>query len=221
MSILFDLILLAILGLCAFIGYKLGLIRTLKKFICYIISFTIANKLYVLLAKLFVKMSFLEKLLAGEPFAESMTALDRIQYSFDQIKENIVIFDKPEVVEAAAAIRNHNVAILISSALAFVLTFIIATVLVKLLLMLCNNLIAKIPVVKQANGILGAIFGLLNGFFWTWTILNIVVKFFLSTLAENWPSAFVEGLTNSWIVHFCTTINPVTYLISLINFIFH
>jgi uncharacterized membrane protein required for colicin V production len=50
MSVLLDIILAFILAVCTFIGYKHGLIRTLSKFISYIVAFTLANNFYVVVA---------------------------------------------------------------------------------------------------------------------------------------------------------------------------
>lgn len=221
MSVLFDIILALILAICAFIGYKHGLIRTLSKFISYIVSFTLANKLYFLLAKLIIKLPILNDMLYEDPYAKSMTFLDRLDLSFSQIKENIAVFGDEATINAAKLILDHAIAVMIASAIAFVLTFIIGTLLMKLLLFLLNGLIEKLPVLKQVNGILGGIFGLLNGFFWTWSITNIFVQFLLPTLMEKWPTVFVMEIANSFVVQLCTKINPITYLIALINFIFH
>ena len=221
MSVLFDIILAFILALCCFIGYKQGLIRALSKFISYLISFTLANNLYFLLAKLLIKIPFLSEMLYGEPFAEKMSFLDRMDVSFAEIKENILVFGDAETMATARAILDNAIAVMISSLLAFILTFIIAALLMKLLLFLLSGLISKIPVLKQVNGILGGLFGLLNGFFWTWIVTNTFVRLLLPTLMEKWPSVFVAEIAESVIVQLYTKINPITYLISFINFIFH
>ncbi len=221
MSVILDLILALILTICVFIGYKRGLVHALSKFISYLISFTLANKLYFLLAKMIIRLPFLEGMLAGEPFAESMTFLDRVSYTFDTIKATFTVYGDEATVTAAKAACDHAVAILIASVLAFIASFIIALLLMKLLLLVLDGLIQKIPVIKQINGVLGGLFGLLNGFFWTWFITNAFVRFLLPTLTEKFPSVFVMEIADSLIVQLCTKINPITYLIWLINFIFH
>ncbi len=221
MSLLFDLILVLILTVCAFIGYKHGLVHTLSKFISAMISFTLANKFYVLLAKLFIQIPLLESMAAEKPFAESMTCLDRIASSIEIIKENLTVFGDQATMTEAEAIVDHAVAVLIASCFAFVATFIIAMLLMKLLLVLLDGFVTKIPVLKQINGVLGGIFGLFNGLFWTWLITNAFVSILLPTLSAKFPSLFVQEIADSVIVQLCTKINPVTYIIGLINFIFH
>lgn len=221
MSVLFDIILALILAICVFIGYKRGLVHTLSKFLSYIISFTLANKFYVLLARVFIRLPFLEAMLSEEPFIESMTFLDRFNLCFDEIKENIVIFGNDTVMANAKLIVDNAVSVMIASTMAAILTFVIAVLLLKLVLWLLDGLITKIPVLKQVNGALGGLFGLLNGFFWTWLVTNAFVQFLLPTLMEKFPNVFVTEIADSFIVQLCTKINPITYLIALINFIFH
>ncbi len=221
MSVLFDVILALILAICAFIGYKHGLIKALSKFISYLISFTVANQLYTLLAGLFLKLPFLEAMLSEEPFAEKLTFLDQFTASFDQFKANIGFMGNAAEMEAAGASVDNAVAILIACVAGFILTFILAALLMKLILMLLDGVISKLPVLGQINGILGAVFGLLNGFFWTWLVTNVFVRFLLPTLVENFPNVFVMEIQNSIIVQLCTKINPITYIIWFINFIFH
>ena len=221
MSVLFDIILALILAICVFIGYKRGLVHTLSKFLSYIISFTLANKFYVLLAKVFIRLPFLEAMLSEEPFTESMTFLDRFNLCFEEIKENIVIFGNDTVMANAKLIVDNAVSVMIASTMAAILTFVIAVLLLKLVLWLLDGLITKIPVLKQVNGALGGLFGLLNGFFWTWLVTNAFVQFLLPTLMEKFPNVFVTEIADSFIVQLCTKINPITYLIALINFIFH
>ncbi len=221
MSVILDLILALILAVCAFIGYKRGLVHTFSRFISYLISFTLANKLYFLLAKVIIRLPFLEEMLAEEPFADSMTFLDRIGTAFDTIKETFTVYGDETAAMAAKVTCDHAVAVLIASLLAFIASFIIAALLMKLLLFALDGLIHKIPVIKQINGTLGGLFGLLNGFFWTWFITNAFVRFLLPTLTEKFPSVFVMEIADSLIVQLCTKINPITYLIWFINFIFH
>lgn len=221
MSVLFDIILALILALCVFIGYKRGLVHTLSKFLSYIISFTLANKFYVLLARVLIRLPFLEAMLSEEPFTESMTFLDRFSFCFDEIKENIVILGNDTAMANAKLIVDNAVSVMIASAMAAILTFIVAVLLLKLVLWLLDGLITKIPVLKQVNGALGGLFGLLNGFFWTWLVTNAFVRFLLPTLMEKFPNVFVTEIADSFIVQLCTKINPITYLIALINFIFH
>ena len=220
MSVLFDVILALILIVCAVIGYKHGLVRTLSKFLSYLISFTLANKLYYLLARLFAAIPLFEEMITEDPYVRSMTFLDRVTDAAHVISENVLAIGVGEA-EAARALVDEAVAVLITSTLAFVISFVAALLILKLVFFLMNDALTKIPVLRQINGILGGLFGLCNGFFWTWMVTNAFVRFLLPTLTEKWPTLFVTEISESLIVQFCTKVNPITYLIRLINFIFH
>lgn len=221
MSVLLDIILAFILAVCTFIGYKHGLIRTLSKFISYIVAFTLANNFYVVVAKLLIKIPLLGNMLYGEAFAEKMTYLDRFDLLFDRITETLFVVGDEATMAAAKQTLDNAVALMIASFLAFVLMFIVCTLVLKLIAFLMSGLVAKIPVLKQVNGILGGLFGLMNGFFWTWIITNAFVRLLLPTLLEKWPTVFMTEIAESFVVKLCTQINPITYLIELINYIFH
>ncbi len=221
MSVLIDVILALILAICAFIGYKHGLIRALSRFISYLIAFTVANKFYTLFAGLLLKLPFLESMLQEEPFTVSMTFLDRFTMLVDTIKENLLVFGSQSEMETASLATDHAVSVLIASTAAFLLTFVLAVLLMKLVIFLLDGIISKTPVLGQVNGIFGGIFGLFNGFFWTWLITSTFVRFLLPTLTEKFPSVFTSAIGSSIIVQICTKINPITYVIWLINFIFH
>ncbi len=222
MSVLFDVLLALILAVCAFIGYKHGLVRALSKFLSYLIAFTLANKFYYLLADLFARISLFEEMLAGStPYAEKMTFLDRLSFSFDLIKENAVVIGAGDAADAARGVLDGAVAVIITSTVAFVISLVIALLLLKLLFLILNGMLSRIPVLKQINGLFGGIFGLCNGFFWTWMVTNAFVRFLLPTLTEKWPTVFVAEITESVIVQLCMRVNPITYLIQLINFVFH
>jgi hypothetical protein len=124
MSVLLDIILAFILAVCTFIGYKHGLIRTLSKFISYIVAFTLANNFYVVVAKLLIKIPLLSNMLYGEAFAEKMTYLDRFDLLFDRITETLfVVGDEATMAAArsastAAALASASAAAVSAAALA-------------------------------------------------------------------------------------------------------
>ena len=97
--------------------------------------------------------------------------------------------------------------------------FLISLILLKVLLFALDFLIKKIPIVQQANGVLGAMAGLLNGLIWTWALSNVFVKFLLPVLNHLEPDFFIMEIADSYIIHLCTKINPITYLFELINLI--
>ena len=222
MTILFDVILIAILVLCAIIGWKRGFLRALGGFVSYIIAFAIANKFYRLFAKWIIEIPFLKNMITDVEMpviSENATFLDKVKIIFEYISEKATISDLDASAETVKAIINNYVAELLASLLGFIIMFALTWIVLKLILWILELIVDKTPVIRQANGILGSVIGLCNGFFWTWALSNMFVRFALPILSEKWPTVFVAEIADSFIVHLCTEINPITYLFLLINLI--
>ncbi len=222
MTLLFDIILIAILVLCAILGWKRGFLRTLGGFVSYIIAFTIANKFYRLLADFVIQIPFLQNMITDVEMPvlpEQSTFLDKVKAIAEYVSEKSTISDLDASAETVKAIMNNYVAELLAALIGFILSFAIAWIALKLVLWLLALVVDKTPVIHQANEILGSIVGLFCGFFWTWALSNLFVNFALPLLMEKWPTVFVSEIANSVIVRFCTEINPITYLFLLINLI--
>ena len=119
------------------------------------------------------------------------------------------------------AILNNYIAELLASIIGFVVVFLVTVLILKLLLWILDMIVSRTPVIRQANGLLGCLIGLLNGFFWTWMISNVFVNFALPFLSDRWPTVFVSEMADSFVVGLRTKINPITYLFMLINLIFN
>lgn len=217
MAILVDLILLAVLGLCIFFGWKKGFVKALSGFLVYVFSFAIANACHRFFAKFVLKLPFLSGMVTDmemPTFSENATFLDKVK--------EVVAFSEEhnaETGEVVEAMMKNYIAEMLASVIAFLVIFGISIVLLKLLVWVLDAVIQKFPVVNKANGTLGAVIGLLNGFIWTWAISNLFVSALHPFLQKLWPNIFVPEIADSFIVTICTKINPITYLFELINLI--
>ncbi len=222
MSFIIDLALVFILALCVYIGWVRGFVKTLSGFLTYVVSFAIANATYRFLSAFILRLPLLSKM-AGDVdasvFTENATFLDKIKEILNVAKETALSGHAEEAFGTAKAMLGYCVAEMLSCVIAFVLIFVLAVVLLKLLIWLFDLYVKKLPVINKANGILGAIVGLLNGWIWTWSISNIFVRFALPVLHYVWPDTFVYEMADSFVVTICTKINPITYLFELINLI--
>jgi len=222
MSVLFDVILIIILSVCALIGWKKGFVRALRGFVTYIVSFAVANTLYRVVAKSVIKLSFLQKMITDVEMPEvsaNATFLDKMSEIIKYISGKASFSDVDKTAETVKAIINNYIAELLASVIGFIVIFIVMVLILKLLLWILDMVVSKTPVIRQANGLLGSIVGLLTGLFWTWIISNVFVNFALPILNEKWPTVFVSEIADSFIVNLCTKINPITYLFMLINLI--
>ena len=222
MSVLLDILLIAVLAICVVVGWKRGFIRALRGFVTYILSFAVANSLYRLLAKSIIALPFLQNMItdvdmpdipANATFLDKVSAI--IQYISEQSGEE-GLGGTSEVVEA---VINNYIAELLAAVISFLIVFLVTVLVLKLLLWILDMIVSRMPIIRHANGLLGCLIGLLNGFFWTWMISNVFVNFALPFLSDKWPAIFGSAMANSFVVNLCTKINPITYLFMLINLI--
>lgn len=220
MAFIVDIALVAILALCVFFGWKNGFIKTISKFLTYILSFAIANLCWKYLATYVGKLPFIRNLITegveGPVFEDGAAFMDKLKTMFTYFAGDMV---ENGNAENTAAVMNNYLAETLTMVISFAIVFIVAMLLLKLVFRLLNSIINKIPVVKQINGLLGAVMGFLNGSIWTWAITNLFVKAFLPMLNRVNPTIFSMEIADSFIVTLCTKINPITYIFQFITWI--
>lgn len=181
MGIIVDLIIILILGLCIFNGYKKGLAKSLLKLLTSVIAIIIALVLY----KPFVNF-----------VNESTTIDDNIRFSLEKVMnqnndnndEKIVNEDsgipKPivnylnenikqsaeEKKEVAISETAKAAAKLIVNVAGILIIYIIAKILLKIITIFVD-IFASLPVIKQFNELGGIIYGIIEGI----VILLIIV----------------------------------------------
>lgn len=221
-SVIIDISLVIILAVCAVVGWKKGLIRTLRGFLSYIVSFAVANATYRFLSVYVIKLPFLQGLITDipmPPVAEDATFMDKISVAFRYIAENAKLTSLGTSADEAKLIFNNYIAEALADIISFIVVFFAVTLLLKLLLWIFDKIASNTPIIREANSLLGAIVGLFKGLFWTWAVTNLFVRFLLPILCEKLPTVFTPEIANSFAINLCTKINPITYLLLLINMI--
>lgn len=177
----FDIILLAIILICAYFGYKRGFVRTLCGLGSLILSAVVSLFLYDDVAA-FIKKSAVGGFITEKCF-DSLAATD-----LQTLPE---IFRKG-AAEAVGQLQNtaaENMAHLVITIIAAIVTFVVVRLAVKLLFNIFN-LVAKLPVLKQFNRLFGLLLGILNGIFWL-AVVTVIVSY-VSLLPEM---AFLKDIT--------------------------
>lgn len=181
MGIVVDLIIILILGLCIFNGYKKGLAKSLLKLLTSLIAIIIAIVLY----KPFVNFVI-----------ERTTIDDNIKFSLEKIINQNTDHENEDLVneesgipkpianylnnnikqsaetqkEAAISETSKAAAELIINAACVVIIYIIAKILLKIITLFID-IFASLPVIKQFNELGGIIYGIIEGI----VILLIIV----------------------------------------------
>lgn len=200
MSIIVDIVILAIIVLCIIIGYVRGLTGSLIKIVSFVLSLIIAFVLFVPVSNVIINNTEIDENLEAsirnmiiqeeqnedENMPEAIT--DYIGQKIDQAADDA----KESIVDSTA----RDVSLTIVKAGTWIALFIIARILL-IFLRFITSLIAKLPVIKQFDKLGGIIYGLLEGLIIVYVLLALIS--FISpmlngTLANAIDESFVGSM---------------------------
>lgn len=179
MTIIVDLVILAIIIICVIMGYIKGLTGVLIKIISFILSIIIAFILFIPVSNLVINKTQIDETIAqsvrgvilgnsdSQKVEENMpsTITEYIQGQ----AENVADSAKESVADATAV----GVSETIVKVAVWIILFIVARILL-ILLKFVTSLIAKLPVIKQCDKIGGVVYGLLEGLVIVYILLAII-----------------------------------------------
>mgnify|MGYP005771184681 FL=1 len=197
MTIVVDLIILAILIICIIIGYVRGLTGSLIKILSFVLSLIIAFLLFVPISNLIIdktqiddnlEQSIKEMIIGNEENKEEKMP-EAITDYIGQKVENAADDAKESIANSTA----RDVAITIVKAGTWIALFIIARILL-IFLRFITSLIAKLPVIKQFDKLGGIIYGILEGLIIVYILLAIIS--FVAPMLDN---SIVDSIDKSFI----------------------
>lgn len=216
-----DLILLAIMALIVFISVKSGFFKTLFDLVAYFLAFSFAKSLSPVLAQSafdsFIRkgaQSYLEASLSTigttdyvtqaeqviESIPEGLRGLMQILgYSEETITQQIASsdFNGANLVESIMNTVVEPVGVALMQFILFVILAIVFLVVGKILVLLLNKIVKKLPIIKRVNSLLGGILGLIKG-----AVLIIVVSAALSVIASASDNqGFIDSINSSVLVN--------------------
>lgn len=198
MAIVVDLIILGIILLSAYLGYRKGLIGVAFKIVSFLIAIVITLLLYKPVTNLVIQHTTWDEQLEEfivEKFANTKTSENgTIQKEDTDMPEVIVGYInsmiKNTVDNSKEAIINtisHGLTINIIQLVVMLLLFVIT----RLLLIFAKailELISEIPIIKQCNEAGGILYGILRGILIIYLILGIIsllIPFLANTVIVN------------------------------------
>lgn len=197
-----DFLVIAIMALCIMGGAWRGFIRTVLGFANFIIAIFLTNLLYphvgrflrgidglfYALSTSIGRMMGLDVLIeerAGQAYGELINSLPLPQALINALYEN----STPLVHDALGAL---NIGEYISNFLAGIVINIISLVIVFIIVIVALaflsralNLVAKLPVIKQLNRLLGGVLGAIFGLLLTWIVMAVVVVYMSANSAVD------------------------------------
>ncbi len=208
-----DLIILIFVAVFVFLGYKKGLVNSIVSMCSYLLSIVATYLLY----KPF--HSFLAGSSLGKSITEKINTYLIEKFSDTILAEiNIPSILKAGVEENADALLNNSasyaIAQNITNALFMIISFVVLYFAIKILLKLLRtplNIITSIPIIKEANTLLGAAIGLAMGFLWLYVIASVIGTFSFMEFLKP----ISDAIKNSNVMNFLYENN---FLLSLIKF---
>lgn len=176
MSIIVDLVILAIFILCIIIGYVRGLTGSLIKILSFVLSIVIAFILFVPVSNLIInntqiddnlEQSIREMIIGNNEEEQKMpeAITDYIQQQVESASDS--------AKEAIADSTAREVSLTIVKAGTWIVLFIVARILL-IFLKFITALIAKLPVIKQFDKLGGIIYGVIEGLIIIYVLLAII-----------------------------------------------
>ncbi len=191
MSVIIDLIIVAVIAICIIIGYLRGLTGCLIKILSFVLSLVIAFILFVPVSNFVIENTQidenLEKSIREMIISDNKSSEEEIPTAMsDYINkraEEIVDNAKEEVVNATA----RDISQTIVKAGTWIALFIVARI-ALIFLKLITSLISKLPVIKQCDKLGGIIYGVLEGLLITYfalAVISFITPITNKNLSEN------------------------------------
>ncbi len=178
MGIILDFILLAILILSIFMGYKRGLINVVFNLCAFVVAFIITFILYIPITRLVINNTQID-----ENIKSTIIENGIIENSSDENKNEgngLNVYIQKFVTQTVTNASNEtleNVAGLVAERIVSILVSIALFIAVRVLLILARALvegISNLPIIKQFNELGGVIYGILRGAVVIYAILAIL-----------------------------------------------
>ena len=199
MGIIVDIILIALIALSIFLGYKKGLASLAIKLCAFIIAILITFILYRPIANLVINTTSIDESIEDTIYNKVTEMIQKDETN--ELTSDLIESAKQGMLEQSA--RELAINIVYGG------TAIVLFIIVRIILIFVNalaNLIAKIPLIKQANELGGAIYGLLRGIVIIYLVLLIIYY-----VGEFYPNNIATQSINE------TTLTKVMYENNLFN----
>lgn len=177
MGIILDIIIIAIMALSIFLGYKKGLVKVAVKLCAFLIAIIVTLVFYKPVSNLIIENTELNEKIEnviienGTKKIEESTEEEKKNFleNMQQYIDNTVTQTQNEIVENSAkeiSVRLINILVMVG--------LFIGTRLILTLLVLISDLITNLPIIKQFNELGGVIYGIIRGLILIYAILAIV-----------------------------------------------
>lgn len=188
--LLIDLIVLGIIALSAFIGYKQGLIKSAIKILSFFIAIAVALVLYKPVANIVIEKTTIDDKISNT-IVENISLEEQNKDEESNVK-NII----PDAIVKTTNGTINEMAQTLSTKIVEICVVLILYILVRIALRFISalaDLVAKLPIIKQFNKLGGLIYGFVKGIFMVYVLLAIL--YLLSPLINKDTINKIDGTT--------------------------
>lgn len=183
MGIVIDIILVLIVALSAFLGYKKGLVELGAKLFAGIIAIVITLIIYKPVGNIVIKNTSIDEKIENTILEKTTNVIDENSKISDNkyiqdASDNAVSQVKEEVLPEQARNIAVNVVYVATALILFIVSKIVLSIVISL-----ANAIASLPILKQFNEIGGFLYGLVRG-----AIISLVLILVIGTIAKLNPN---------------------------------
>lgn len=201
MGIIVDLIIIALIALSVFLGYKKGLVALAITLCTFVIAIVVTLVFYQPVSNFVINSTNIDETIEN---AVLENVNDVIQEDKNEMKNEIIEEAKNGLLPETA----RTLAINIVRGGVFLILFILIKIALKFVTALAN-LIAKLPIINQFNKLGGILYGLLRGLLIVYVVLLII-----SITGKINPTNTVNTSVNQ------STLGKVMYENNILNSLF-
>lgn len=189
MPFIVDIIIIAIILLFTFLGYKRGLIKLAIKLCTFIIAIIIAFMFYKPISNVIIQNTeiddTIETAITERILPEGISADEEVDLSNDL--PSIILKNSEKTVQSVAT----SISTTLIETICLLVIFIVVKIVLKFVTVLAD-LIAKLPILNQFNKLGGTLYGVLEG------ILIVFIGFaIISLIAPLLDSSLIDSINAS------------------------
>ena len=198
MGIVIDIILVLIVALSAFLGYKKGLVELGAKLFAGIIAIVITLIIYKPVGNIVIKNTSIDEKIENTILEKTTNVIDENSKISDNkyiqdASDNAVSQVKEEVLPEQA----RNIAVNVVYGATALILFIVSKIVLSIVISLANA-VASLPILKQFDDVGGVLYGAIKALLIIYIILTIV--FFIMCYTSN--STIADAINSSYVTKF-------------------
>lgn len=196
MGIVIDIVLLLIVVLSAFLGYRKGLVELGAKLFAGIIAIIITLIIYKPIGNLIINNTNIDEKIENTILEKTENVIDENSNVSDNkyiqsAADNTVTQVKEEILPEQAKNISDNVVYVASAIILFIIVKIVLSIIITL-----ANAVASLPILKQFNEVGGLLYGLIRGL-----IISFILILIIGTIAKLNPNGTLnKNVENTYLL---------------------